>query len=602
MKRLFVLALTLCLLALTIFPVSAQDRPDLLIWADSTRAPALQELLTRFSEEYGVTAEVQEIAMGDIRSNLPVAGPAGEGPDIVIGAHDWLGEYLQNAAIVPVELGDVAEQFSSSALELFTVDGVLYGMPYAVENLAFFRNTDLVPEAPATWDDVFQITTEIVDSGAAQFGFVIANNASYDFFPVMTAFGGYVFGRDDGGNFVPADIGIGSAGTIAAADYIEQFVDAGYLNADINADAQITLFTSGDAAMTMTGPWWLNRIRESGIPFAISDIPAGPEGAGVPFIGGQGFMISAFSENQLLAQIFLSEFMATTDAMLALYNVDPRPPAYLPALEAIEDPAMAEFQQAGASGVPLPAIPEMASVWGSWGNALQFVVSGELAPEEAYTQAQTQIVELIGAMDAAPSSVVLVGSFQALLGCSGDWLPDCQNTTMSSNGDDGSYSISTAALPAGDYEAKVTLDGTWDRNYGAGGAAGGDNIIFNVPADNTLLVFNFDADNVLTIGEGSVALVGTVQAALGCSADWQPECAESELTPNGDGTFSLTTTALPAGDYEVKVALNDGWAINYGVDGARNGDNFTFNVPGDGTEVVFTFDGISNLLTISAGG
>ncbi|NJL27182.1 MAG: extracellular solute-binding protein, partial [Thermoanaerobaculia bacterium] len=73
---------------------------------------------------------------------------------------------IADPAIVPIELGDAAENFAPSALDLFTVDGVLYGMPYAVENLAFFRNTDLVPEAPATWDEVFTITEEVVGGGA----------------------------------------------------------------------------------------------------------------------------------------------------------------------------------------------------------------------------------------------------------------------------------------------------------------------------------------------------------------------------------------------------------------------------------------------------
>jgi len=136
--RVFPIFLLISLLAM---PAQAQDdRPDLLIWADSTRAPALQGVLNSFSDEYGVVAEVQEIAMGDIRSNLSVAGPAGEGPDIVIGAHDWLGEYIVNGAIVPVELGAVADQFAASAIDAFTVDGVLYGMPYGTENLALFRN------------------------------------------------------------------------------------------------------------------------------------------------------------------------------------------------------------------------------------------------------------------------------------------------------------------------------------------------------------------------------------------------------------------------------------------------------------------------------
>lgn len=501
-KTSFLILLVLSLVAFAAQPLAAQDRPDLLIWGDSTRAPALQALVEQFSEEYGVSAAVQEIAMGDIRSNLPVAGPAGEGPDIVIAANDWLGEYIQNGAVAPVELGSVADQFSQSALELFTYEGVLYGLPYAVENLAFIRNTDLVPDAPATWDDVFAVTDEIVSSGAADYGFITHNAASYDFYPVMSAFGGYVFGRDANGNYNPADLGIGSAGTIAAGEYMAQYVEAGYLSPDINADVMISLFEAGDAAMILTGPWWLNRLREAGVPFAISDIPAGPAGPGVPFLGGQGFMISAYSENQLLAQVFLSEFIATPDAMLAIYNVDPRPPAFLPALVLIDDDAIVAFQQAGANGIPLPSIPEMASVWGSWGNAIQFVITGELSPEEAYSQAQAQVVELLGNLSAPPSSVGLVGTVQTFLGCPGDWDPACEASWLADNGD-GTYSLTTSAIPAGDYEVKIALDGGWDRNYGANGAAGGDNIPLNVAADGTAITFTFDSStNVLTISAG----------------------------------------------------------------------------------------------------
>ncbi|MDZ4767986.1 MAG: extracellular solute-binding protein [Chloroflexota bacterium] len=502
-KRLLLLIVVTLLAAMLIAPVAAQDRPDLLIWADITRAPALEELLAQFSEEFGVTAEVQEIGFGDIRSNLTIAGPAGEGPDILIGAHDWLGEFIQNGIIVPIDLGDKAAEFSPSALDLFTVDGVLYGMPYAVENLAFFRNTDLVPDAPETWDEVFTISQELVDSGAAEAGWVLPNTASYDFYPVMSAFGGYVFARNEDGTFNPGDVGIGSDGTIAAGEYVKQYVDGGYITPGIDGDVMVTLFTSGDAAMMMTGPWFLNRVRESGVPFAISDIPAGPAGQGAPFIGGQGFMISAFSENQLLAQAFLTDFMATSDAMLAMYNIDPRPPAYLPALESITEEAMGQFQSAGANGIPQPAIPEMASVWGSWGNALQFIINGELEPADAYTQAEAQIVEAIGTISAAPTSVALVGTIQTFLGCPGDWDPACEAAFMTDNGD-GTYSITTSAIPAGEYEGKIAFDGNWDRNFGVDGTMGGDNYMFTVPADGTELTFTFNtADNVLTIDGAS---------------------------------------------------------------------------------------------------
>jgi hypothetical protein len=117
------------------------------------------------------------------------------------------------------------------------------------------------------------------------------------------------------------------------------------------------------------------------------------------------------------------------------------------------------------------------------------------------------------------------------------------------------------------------------------------------------MVFNFNtADTTLNISEGSVAVVGTVQTFLGCEGDWNPACDASEMTANGDGTFSITTDAIPAGDYEYKVAIDDDWAINYGIDGARNGDNLTLSVPSDGATVTFTFDGVTKELTATVDG
>lgn len=129
---------------------TAQDEVTLLIWADETRAGVIEELGPAFEEEYGVTLEVQQLAFGDIRDQLRIAGPAGEGPDVIIGAHDWLGELVANGLVAPVDLGEDAEKFSPVALQAFTYDGQLYGVPYAVENVALFYNTELVPEPPTT--------------------------------------------------------------------------------------------------------------------------------------------------------------------------------------------------------------------------------------------------------------------------------------------------------------------------------------------------------------------------------------------------------------------------------------------------------------------
>lgn len=599
----------------------AQDRPDLLIWADNTRAPALQPLVEQFSSEFGVTAEVQEIGLGDIRANLPVAGPAGEGPDILIAAHDWIGELVLNGSVVPLDLGDLASDFSEASLKLFTYNGELYGMPYAVENVAFFRNPELVPDAPATWDDVQAISQQLVTDGKTKYGFLPQGGDPYHFFPIMSAFGGYVFGVDDAGNPNPNDVGIDSEGAVAAGTWLEGMVKAGLIPQALDYDTMLSNFENKDSAMLVTGPWALNRIKESGIPYAISDIPAGPAGPGRPFIGGQGFMISAFSENQLLAESFLLDFMAANDPMKAMYDADPRPPAYLPLRETLEDADLTAFDHAGAVGVPQPSIPQMTTVWGSWGSAVGFIISGEQAPADAFKTAAEQIRELIaGGSDTGgttttvavvgdtppadgPQAVSIPGSYQAAAGCAGDWAPECDKTQLAYSANSDVW-VGSFAIPAGDYEYKAAINNAWDENYGANAERDGANVALSL-AEDTTVTFVFDnkthwvADSVNNV---IASVPGSFQAAIGCSGDWAPDCLRSLLQDvDGDGVYTFTTTAIPAGDYEAKVALNLSWDLNYGADGAQDGANLTFNVPADGTEVTFSFDSATNILTIASG-
>ncbi len=596
------------LLSLAIAPAAAQD-DGLLIWADDTRAPVLAELAEEFTATFGIPVTVQEVGFGDIRATLPVAGAAGEGPDIIVAVHDWIGELVLNGAVAPINLGDRAGDFTEASLNLFSYGGQLYGMPYAVENIAFYRNPELVPDAPETWDEVFAITEELVSSGASTYGWVIQTNDPYHFFGLQSAFGGYVFGLDENGNYNPNDVGIDNAGTIAAGEYLLQYVDAGYLPSGVDYDVMHNLFETGQAAMIMSGPWALPRIRQSGVPYAISNIPAGPAGPGTPFIGGQGFMISAYSENQLLAEAFLLDYIATPETMQAIYDADPRPPAFIPLLETLEDADLQAFQAAGSVGIPQPSIPEMSSVWGSWGNAVQFIITGEADPTTAFTDAAAQIRDAIagrvsGATTGAGGETVsLPGSFQDEVGCPGEWDPACENIMMVQGEDDGIWQASFE-LPAGDYEYKVALNGTWDENYGLGGEAGGANIPLSL-SETTTVFFLFDPEtNWITDSVNSriVTAPGSYQAAAGCPADWSPDCLISWLQDaDGDGVYEKTFTTIPAGDYEAKAAINQDWGENYGVDGERDGANIPFSVPADGTPVTFSFDSASNVLTITVG-
>lgn len=382
------------LIAIGVFaPVAAQG--SLVIWADDTRAPILEELGAAFEAEFGVPVVVQELGFGDIRDNFKTAGPAGEGPDIIIGAHDWLGELVVNGLLAPIDLGDLEELFLPAAVQAFVYDGELYGVPYATENVAFVYNPELVETPPATWDEVKTLSEQLVADGASQYGFVRQDGDPYHFFPIQTAFGGYVFGMTEDG-YDPTDIGIDSEGSVAAAAWYESMVAAGLQPTGVDYDVMHTLFEGGNAAMIVTGPWALPRIKDSGVPYAVSAIPEGPAGAARPFLGVQGFMISAFSKNPILAEAFLLDFVATDEAMTAIFEADPRPPAFLSVREAVEDVDLQGFIAAGEEGLAMPAIPQMSSVWSAWGDAVTLINQGQLSAAEAFTNAGEQIRTLLG--------------------------------------------------------------------------------------------------------------------------------------------------------------------------------------------------------------
>lgn len=392
MKKHLALLLVIALVVGAVPALTSAQAPSLLLWVDETRSTVIEELGASFSEEYGVDLVVQQMGFGDIRDQLRIAGPAGEGPDIIIGAHDWLGELVTNGLLAAVDLGDAVEDFAPAAIQGFTWDGELYGVPYAVENVGFFYNTDLVPTPPTTWDEVVEVSKALMAEGKSQYGYIRQIGDPYHFFPIQTAFGGYIFGLDELGNYNAEDVGVDNEGSIAALQWLQGLIKEGMMPSSLEGPDAEALFQDGQAAMYITGPWNIQRFLDAGVPFGIAALPAGPDGEpGRPFLGVQAFMISAFSENPLLAQAFLTEWVATEDVQYALYEEGNRTPAHVAAAERVEDPYLAGLTAAGAVGQPMPAIPAMSAVWTAWTDAITLAMQNpdQDAAELAKAAAET---------------------------------------------------------------------------------------------------------------------------------------------------------------------------------------------------------------------
>ncbi len=200
-----------------------------------------------------------------------------------------------------------------------------------------------------------------------------------------------------------------------------------------------------------------------------------------------------------------------------------------------------------------------------------------------------------------PASVTIAGSLQSEAGCAGDWDPACATTHLVYDANDGVWQ-NTFTLPAGAYEYKAALNDAWDENYGLHAVSNGANIPVTL-ASGAPVKFYYDhethwaTDNVSSV---IAVAAGSFQSELGCASDWDPSCLRSWLQdPDGDGIYTLETTALPPGSYETKVAISESWDVNYGEGGVLNGSNLAFTVPAAGTKVTFSFDAATHVLVIT---
>ena len=102
-----------------------------------------------------------------------------------------------------------------------------------------------------------------------------------------------------------------------------------------------------------------------------------------------------------------------------------------------------------------------------------------------------------------------------------------------------------------------------------------------------------------TATDQMVTLPGSFQKALGCTDNWKPECLAPLMEPVGNGAYTYSTTALPEGEYEFKVAIRGSDNENYGQDGAVGGANYQFATKANKL-VTFTYDSQTHKVAIAS--
>jgi len=373
----------------------------LVVWEDKDKGIALKPAIESFEKEYGIKVEYKELNMADkIRDQLRLDGPAGNAPDVVTLPHDQIGQVVVEGLIDEIEVDQaVLDTFTEASVNAQMYDGKLYGLPKSTETPVFIYNKKLMPEAPATFDELYAFSKDFTKGD--NYGFLALWDNFYFGYGIIGAYEGYVFNNENGA-LNRDDLGLNNEGAVEGAAYIQQWYKEGLFPKGIigesGGSAMDGLFNEGKVAAVMNGPWAFQGMKDAGIDIGVAPLPTLPNGKPVnTFMGVKGWHVTAFTENKYWATK-LVEHITNADSAKQRFELTQEIP---PVKSLIEDPIIADNEAAKAVAVQssyavaMPNIPEMGEVWGPMASALQQIASQKSEPKKALDSAVDTIKKQI---------------------------------------------------------------------------------------------------------------------------------------------------------------------------------------------------------------
>ncbi len=386
MTKFLKLTLAATLLTSTATGALALEDGKLIIWQHDRDPDLLQAVVDQFTEELGIEVVVENV--DPLTDKFQQAAATGDGPDIVLWAHDRLGEWAAGGLIQPVQpSGAITDGILPSAWDAVSFDGKVWGYPVLVEAVGLVYNKDLIDTPPANFEDIASL--DLPDGvGAILWDY----NNTYFTMPLLMAGGGYAFQKVDG-SYVGTDTGVNNAGSVAGAAMLASLIEGGTMPAGVDYGIMDAAMANGEVAMVINGPWSWGGYESAGINIGVAPLPAIDGNPARPFLGVQSLAVNAASPNVDLA-IELIENYILTDEGLAAWNANGvlGTLADTSAAAAQADDKIAATLENAAIAVPMPSNPEMGAFWSAMAPALTNITTGAASVEDALNDAAARIL------------------------------------------------------------------------------------------------------------------------------------------------------------------------------------------------------------------
>jgi len=362
------------------------------LWHDFSDADQenLESDIETFQEASGHVIKPE--AVGGLNDQLNTAVPSGEGPDTWGFAHDWIGPFEDKGWLLDLSdhvSFDPAETYKDVAVDAMTYEDGVYGLPYAAETVGLVWNRDMIDSPPETIDELISIAEEFHDPASGEYGVSMLGTNAYFVSAYIHAFGGFYY-RDEGN-----ELGFTNEETIRGVETIrDAFWE--YNPQDQSYEAQVAVFSDGNAPLAIQGPWAIGGFRDAGIDVGVTTLPTVEGNDPSPYTGVQlWYLNSAVADDDSAQRTSLdfAEWYTTSDSVIRR-NADEL--GFVPVHEEITanmelDDVTQAFEQNVSMGTPMPAGPRMDQVWGPAAEALDRILNQGQDIEAAMEQAEEEV-------------------------------------------------------------------------------------------------------------------------------------------------------------------------------------------------------------------
>ena len=350
---------------------------------------ALDTLVAQWNRlQPGVQIQALAVPFDAIIDKFQVATPNGNGPDLIIMAHDKIGLWARDGLLQP--LGEFASKerlgrFLPNTVKPLVFDKAIWGLPMAFKSVALFYNRKLVKEPPKTLAQLIEVGKGFTSEKIESFGLAYDAADLYFHAPFLYGEGGKVWDEE------ARKVTIDSPEAIKAAELVRAFyTEHKILPKGVGGFVVTAMFNDGKTPFTIQGPWFISEIGKD-IDWGVAVLPEIEPGKPLrPFLGSEALLLTKQTKVRDAA-LKVVDYLTSDEAALTRLDQGHQMVANVKIYEnprLLEKPVVRVFHAQAEVSVPMPTAVEPSVAWAPYSAALRKIIFSGADPKAALAEAQ----------------------------------------------------------------------------------------------------------------------------------------------------------------------------------------------------------------------